>query len=605
MATTTAPVVEARLAAHRLLVLGLTLGGGVAAAATAVNLGHSVRAPETLSVIRGLVVGSYVLVGAYTSWHRPRSRFGLLLTAIGLLYAVASLNASDESVAHTIGRVALAACVVCFVYVSLCFPHDRLGSKLERRLVLVLALTTGIAWLVVLPIVEKLPAGGPLTDCGDSCPDNAFRLLTAPRTLSSALDLAVNVVTAVLLLPVIAVLYRKARSPARLRRRLVAPLLTVFVVLAANYAVFTVLRQAGIGGTGALKIVGAVCAVAIPLALLVGQVRGRVFAATSLGQLVARVGGEPLPSARLETVLREALGDPLLRLALWDPARSGYVDVRGGGIQLPTGRPEVGVTPLVHAGRRVGALIHDAALEEASAVAEGLVATSFMLLENTQLVEALRESRARIVASAQRERLRLERNLHDGAQQRLQVVRLKLHTARARAGEGQLARELNELAENVAAAAEELRTLSHGLYPTILRERGLAEALRSISATAAVPVEVVDHGIGRCSSVVEEATYFCALEAIQNVAKHAGPGARVTVTFDGRGEALEFTIADDGPGFDPDAHARGLGLINMMHDRIGAVGGRLEMTSQAGHGTTIRGVVPGALRTDEAERQVG
>jgi signal transduction histidine kinase len=538
------------------------------------------------------VVVSYVFVGAYTWWLRPRSRFGLYLVGVGLTYSVASLNTSGDELVHTIGRAMLAALVVCLTYVFLCFPYDRLRSRLERRLVGWLALTSAVLWFLALAFVAKLPAAGPLLDCGSSCPDNTLRIATAPHALSSAINMAVAVTTAIGLIGAAGVLLGKARSPARLRRRLVVPLLCSIIVLAIDYAAFTVLREAGVSGLEVLKTVGAASALAIPLAMLLGQVRGRVFAATRLGRLVARMGNEPATPARVETILRDALGDPMLRLTLWDPGSDGYVDVQGGPVELPAGRPELGVTLVERSGKRVAALVHDAALDEASGITEGFAATSLLLLDNTDLTAELKASRARIVASAQQERLRLERNLHDGAQQRLFGIQLKLSAMRAQVADERLARDLDEVVRDAAAAVEELRALAHGIYPTVLRERGLGDALRSFALTASVPVSVVDRSAARCSATVEEAVYFCVLEAIQNAAKHGGPAVRVTVTLESRGADLEFVVADDGVGFRPGDAAGGVGLTS-IRDRVGAVGGELEIRSQPGRGTTVRGVVPG------------
>jgi signal transduction histidine kinase len=207
-------------------------------------------------------------------------------------------------------------------------------------------------------------------------------------------------------------------------------------------------------------------------------------------------------------------------------------------------------------------------------------------------IEELRDSRARLVEAAQRERHRLERDLHDGAQQRLFAIQIKVEAARERAaGDGELERELAEIASDARAAVDELRSLAHGLYPVALRERGLVGALRTLPFEAAIPVDIVDRDAPRCSPAVEEAVYFTVREAIQNATKHAGPGARVTVTLEPSTIGLAFAVADDGAGFDGERHGDGAGITS-MRDRIGAVGGELELVSAPGSGTTVRGRVP-------------
>jgi signal transduction histidine kinase len=138
---------------------------------------------------------------------------------------------------------------------------------------------------------------------------------------------------------------------------------------------------------------------------------------------------------------------------------------------------------------------------------------------------------------------------------------------------------------------DELRALAHGIYPTVLRERGLGDGLRALAQGVPLPVDVVDNGIGRCERTVEAAIYFCAAEAIQNATKHAGPGTRITVTLERRDDEAAFAVVDDGTGFDPAANPGGIGLVS-MRDRIGAVGGELEIAATPGGGTTVRGRVP-------------
>jgi signal transduction histidine kinase len=515
------------------------------------------------------------------------------VAGVGLFYALTSLNAFRDPLLFTFGRLALAATVVYMAYVFLCFPRDRLGSKPERWFIEALAVGTAILWTATLALTEKLPVGGALADCGSRCPHNAMRVVSAPEAATSALGIVVNATTAIALIGVAILLVRKARSPVRLRRRAVAPLLYAVIALIASYVGFSVLRESDVGSTSGLWALTGISALAIPATMLFGQIRGRVFAATSLGRIVAKVGGGPVTPTRVQNVIGEVLGDPSLTLALWDPAQSAYVDVRGTRVELPTDPRERMFTPVMRDGRPFAALIHDPALDSSSEVVQGVAATSLMLLENTQLVEELRASRTRIVKTAQHERLRLERDLHDGAQQRLLAIQIKLSQARSRADNQELAMLLEEVEEDASVAVDELRSLAHGIYPTVLRERGLADALRSMAIGAAVPVSVVDHGIGRCRDAVEAAIYFSSLEALQNAVKHAGEGAQVTLTLERRGDQIAFVVSDDGAGFDPVLAGKGIGFVD-MRDRVAAVGGQLEISSAPGEGTTVRGAIPDA-----------
>lgn len=212
---------------------------------------------------------------------------------------------------------------------------------------------------------------------------------------------------------------------------------------------------------------------------------------------------------------------------------------------------------------------------------------------NAGLVDELRASRARIVAAAVAERRRVERDLHDGAQQRLVLLRLKLALAqRTLATEGKAAdAAIGELLLEVDSALAELRDLAHGIYPVVLENEGLRGALREAVERAALPAELASDGTGRYPPELEAAVYFCCLEALQNASKHAGDNARAKVAIGEHDGTLRFTVADDGRGFESSAAARGAGIQNMA-DRIGALGGTLSVESAPGSGTTIAGTIP-------------
>jgi signal transduction histidine kinase len=204
----------------------------------------------------------------------------------------------------------------------------------------------------------------------------------------------------------------------------------------------------------------------------------------------------------------------------------------------------------------------------------------------------LQASRARIVAAADAERLRIERDLHDGAQQHLTFLSVRLLTAAKLAGQDpELARLLEELGAEVSNTAKELRNLTHGIYPPLLRASGLADALFAAASHATLPTRLQAGSLGRYPADIEAAVYFCCLEAMQNACKHAGEGATIRLRLREEAGTLAFEVTDDGSGFDAATRGLGAGLLNMA-DRLAAFGGRLRIDSAPGQGTRVAGTVP-------------
>jgi signal transduction histidine kinase len=233
--------------------------------------------------------------------------------------------------------------------------------------------------------------------------------------------------------------------------------------------------------------------------------------------------------------------------------------------------------------RQVGLAFHNSQLD---------AALQTTMDELRRQAEALRESRARIVASGDAERRRVERNLHDGAQQHLVALAINLGLARDIVTDDPAAgvELLDQLAVEVQQTIQEVRDLAHGIYPPLLADSGLVAALGSAANRSPLAVIVDAEGVGRYRSDVEAAIYFCCLEALQNAAKHA-PGASVVLRLREESGGLLFSVSDDGPGFDPETAERGHGFINMS-DRLGAIGGTVRWESEPGRGALVRGSVP-------------
>ncbi len=229
---------------------------------------------------------------------------------------------------------------------------------------------------------------------------------------------------------------------------------------------------------------------------------------------------------------------------------------------------------------------------EEEQLVEDLAAQAGLVLRNARLIEELRASRRRLVAAQDERAKQLERNIHDGAQQQLVALTVKLRLA-----EGFAEREpektramLGELQAEATSALEDLRDLARGIYPPLLADKGLPAAIEAQARKAAVSVSVGTDGVGRYPPDVESAVYFSCLEALQNVAKYAH-ATYAEVRLSANGHELAFEVVDDGRGFDPSAIRRGSGLLGMA-DRLDAIGGSLEVQSRPGKGTTVIGRVP-------------
>jgi signal transduction histidine kinase len=576
----------------RTALLAVSCAASVAVSLTAWFVARSpvLTYPVSDAIARAAYVAAYVAAGAYIWYRRPESRLGPLVAGSAFVLALTTLNASGDPLTHTIGMVIWAGWVVLTVFVYLSFPNGRLESELERGFIAALVATTAVVWTLIVIFAHELPPGSDFNGCDSRCPHNDLQLVSTSDHFSSALTTTYNITTAIALLGIAMLIFVKARSPARWRRRAMEPLSYCLIASIGIFVVELFLLSSYPGTTQFFRVVDALVLFAIPGAMIIGQTRGRIFAASRAVQLVAAMDGSKATPAQVQDLAREALGDPTLRLVLASPGLGGYVDVDGNPVELPPGSDERAVTRVESGGRTGVAFIHDPLLDVEDSVVEGLAATSQMLLQNAQLVRDLRASRERILTAAERERRRLERDLHDGAQQRLMAIQVKLALAREQVSDEDLGARLDEVAVDAEIAVDELRALAHGIYPSVLVERGLPEALRSFAAEAPVPVRVLTEHVGRFSPSIEAAFYFCALEAIQNAAKHGGADASVEVRLERHGDTLELEIEDKGRGFNPAGATEGIGLIN-MRDRIGAVGGTLQIVSSS-RGTLVTASVP-------------
>ena len=328
-----------------------------------------------------------------------------------------------------------------------------------------------------------------------------------------------------------------------------------------------------------------------------------------LADLGERLAGEYATDdvvQRVATTLAQGIGAE--RAAVWlhvgaelRPAGAWPADEHVARVPLldasvPTELEGMRVVEVRHQGEVLGAIgvrkpMSDPITPADEKLLRDLAAQAGLVLRNVRLIEDLRASRQRLVAAQDEERRRIERNIHDGAQQQLVALAVKIRLADAMVGkdDDHVHELLAQLQTDTSGALEDLRDLAHGIYPPLLADKGLASALDAQARRATFPVQVLHDGVGRYPPDAEAAVYFCVLEALQNVGKYAN-ATRVEVRLEAADGVLRFAVEDDGAGFDT-RKPSGAGLTN-MRDRLDALGGSLAIASELGRGTTVSGTVP-------------
>jgi signal transduction histidine kinase len=555
----------------------LVAAGGTAALVLTGGIADSPGLTATVGLVIGL---SWCLTGLEEWRRRPARRIGPLMVFFGFAWFASLWVYSSVSALYTTGQILRPLFIAVLAHVVLAFPSGRLEG-LARAIVIAAYLNTTV--LLAASVVFLEPDSGvrnlALVESNAALSD-AFRNL--------ARGIGVALITASLVL--IARRWRRATPPWR---RAVAPVLWVGAAAAAVGALR--LLNDGLGRPlGSVELVFFLVLATVPLALELGLLRSRL-ARGAVAALVVELGRTRAPG-KLREALARALHDPSLAVAYWLPEQRRYVDVDGNPLELPAEGASRTATIVEHEGQRVAALVHDASLRDDPELVEAVCAAAGLALENERLqaelrarLDDLQASRARIVEAADEERRRIERNLHDGTQQRLVSISMALGLAESKlASDSDAGPILEEARAALGSALEELRELSQGIHPGILSERGLGPALQELAYHASVPVEVTVELEERLPEAVEAASYYVVAEALTNVVKYASANSVAVSVKSDNGRAL-VQVADDGVGgADP---ARGSGLRGLA-DRVEALGGTLALDSPPGGGTRLRTEIP-------------
>ena len=577
-----------RLMRRDLLIGLLALAAGVGAALLVLGSDRE-RTPVVASAVLALIVGwAYIGSGLIARRQRPENRLGAVMIFIGFAWFATFLADAGSSLVFTVGKALESVYLLGFVYLVLSFPTGRLRARLDRCLIAAAAVI-----VTAVELVWLLFADSRAQICSD-CPPNAFEI-TRDDGVANGILQGQRSVGVVLSLFTVALLVRRWRRASPPERHAGAPVLwagsAMFAALAFSVANDIFSHPLGPGPAWMRELVFS----SIPVAVLAVLLQRRLARGAVAGLVVEL--GEGTISVDLREALGRALGDPSLELAYWVPAAARYVDPGGASVQRPRPDSDRAATVVERDGEPIAALIHDPALAENGELVQSVCAAAALTLENARLQAELRArlaelqaSRARLVEATESERRRIERDLHDGTQQRLVSIAMTLGLAESKLAADRRAVEpvLREARDALAVALAELRELTQGIRPAILVERGLAAALDDLSRRAALPVRLDVAVTGRLPEQAEGAAYFVASEALANAAKHSHAG-EVQLTASCEGSVLVLEVADDGIG---GAAAGGGSGLRGLADRVEALGGRLTVSSPPGRGTRLRAEIP-------------
>lgn len=524
---------------------------------------------------------TYIIAGLIAWRGRPDSRMGPLMILAGFGTYLSFIVWSNNDVLYTIGTACDILPPALFLHVFLAYPSGRLGNGVDR---LIVAAAYGAAALSIPQMLLGL--GGER---------NLLAIYSAPDAADFLQHVQLLAMGGLMLAGIGVLAARRFTGPRPLRPAFG----WVVDAFAVGLLMIALLMLAGNFGWSDLQpwlraptffVIGLA-----PIVFLVGLLQARLVR-SSVGDLLVSMGTNPGPETLQESVAR-ALRDPSVTILYWVEELGEFADARGDRVELV---PEDGrsVTPVQRDGETVAALVHDAALDDEPQLLAAVARAVGMAIENSQLQVELqarladvRASRARIVTAGDAARRRLERDLHDGAQQRLVALSLAIRRAQNRLEPGTdvaLVSSLEDASQLVRDALAELRELARGLHPAILTESGLPGALHALASRSSSDVAIEQVPEERLPASVEATVYFLVSEALVNVAKHA-PDASVVIRVTLTSGRVDVEVADDGPG---GATARPGSGLQGLEDRLAAAGGGLQVRSEVGSGTTLLAWLP-------------
>ena len=533
------------------------------------------------------------VIGGLLAWsRRPASRLGPLMIVTGLVMALIALQWSTNRYLAATGHLLDLLPAALFLHVFLAYPTGRLQSRAERVLV-------GTCYAVCLGLAGGQGRGG-------HRPRRSARRAD-PAALAARVEQVQLVLVAGLLLLGACDIALRARRTSRPSRRGVALTVDSFGV---SLVMLAVLYIAGLLSWPAFETIRnltfAVLGLA-PIAFLLGLLDARL-ARADVGDLVVHLRGDL--TGDLQEPLARALHDPTLSIAYWLPQYAAWADQAGHQVTLPVDGDDRAVRVITHDGEPVAALnFHPSLIHDERELVESVVAAAALALENGRLQSELRarlielqDSRGRVIEAGRVERQRLERDLHDGAQQRLVALSLELGMMQQASSEPGDKEALGHVRAEVWESLEELRAVSRGIYPAVLTGHGLSVALQSLAARAPCPLHLDVTIHERLPEPVEVAAYYIVSEALANIGKHS-LATEASVRVAKEGDTVLVDVSDNGVGGADTENGTGL---RGLADRVEALGGTLAIWTPAGGGTRVTAEIPvrtvGSARPERPSR---
>ncbi len=551
--------------------------------------------PVAYGLQMGITLLGAGLAAAVWLKRRPGNRVASYLLAYALAVAIVALQGTSNELLHSLGVLVEPAFFLLGYIIVFAFPAGRPIGVPERLILAGMSLyflVGFVPWIFFSPVVQ---GGGPLAGCTEACPPNALMIADRPEVAASlGTDLAwavIALLTATLV--VLAVRLIQASGP---RRRTLLPVYVIalfFTLPALAFHGFAAgVLQLDADTLSNLGWMLAVARASLAFGLLLAIVQAGLFAGGALKRLIEQIGEYPR-AQELRAVVADALDDGSVELVFRLERDDGFVDSAGRPVASASAPDRRATSPVDARGRTVAAIWHDPALNTDPELVHAVCTAVLLALEHGRLESELAATHARIVAAGDAERRKVERDLHDGAQQSLVAVQIKLAMAQDLVpSDSEIAERLAEVEYGLEDAVEELRGLARGIHPPMLRDFGLREALASVTARSGPPTALIADGIARYPKDVETAVYFCCLESLQNIVKHAGADARAQVRVSESADELCFEIVDDGVGFEVESEqSAGTGVVNMA-ERVAALRGSLTIDSANGRGTHVRGRIP-------------